>query len=832
MKKIIALLTIICILTACVPVFAQTENDAGFYKTAGILPDAVLQRGGDTAINRGEAAYIFANIFGSGKRAQCNTIFPDVMEDNIYSGYIQYVIPFDVLPIQGDGFFNPDLNVSVETFASAMLDVLGYSEIIKMEKSTDHKFALKLGLLDNVQASFNSDMTISDFVTMFNNAMDIPVMTISSIDTQGNVTYRDTDGAYLPSILGMSAYEGVILEAMDEAWNVRVRIDDNISKDNYKPAKRGEELNFSALGNIDINKYKDVPCTIWVNSDDEIFCMMPQNNVEVRYAVIDSVNGDTVSGNRYSSKYIKKLTFMDDKKNYKTDDLTVVYNLEETTKPVRLIGNYAKIVLRNNKVIFIESWELQEGGVITEITNDTITYTNGIQNTAKIRNTPDYDKKIVIIDGESVGFDRLQKDSAISYYINGRTLVLAVSEKTIDERFNGVSDNEIIIGDIGYMTADTVYYAPEGENYETDVLPAEMLGKEVHAYIDVFGKCVYVSLAKFEESDVFWAYVTGYESNTLKPDRIALMRLEPIGEKKEYTISQSVKINDDITVDELKASACDINGSGLFVFTCNKRGEINTISRPTPYWGFEDKAYGIGSQFGYDSVNAFVTVQSKNLYLHDAKIIGLYYKNGEFSVKEAKWTSLYNGRCTDVKMRVYGKEESSDIMYAVLCGATENISGSGLNHGVIYRKAEALDDFGNKICKIYVAGRNGGEYNMTFEDGKELKANQYITFNRYRLFHDSDINVRTTSELSGGIEDMQLAGNENFQYGIIKKIDSKRMYLDDGTILFLEPAVSIVQYDAQSTQKYVQSSVAAIDPGAKVAYRTDYSGVLFILFEN
>ena len=151
-------------------------------------------------------------------------------------------------------------------------------------------------------------------------------------------------------------------------------------------------------------------------------------------------------------------------------------------------------------------------------------------------------------------------------------------------------------------TKNNIYeYKTEDETHEFVVkgsyyfgVSITMFGKEVHAYIDVFKSCAYVSLAKFEESDVFWAYVTGYEEGgRLGSDRIELMHLEPIGEKRQYDISKTVKINEDITLDDIIASACDINGSGLYMFTCNKKGEINTISKPTPYWGFEDKAYSL-----------------------------------------------------------------------------------------------------------------------------------------------------------------------------------------------------------------------------------------------
>ena len=114
---------------------------------------------------------------------------------------------------------------------------------------------------------------------------------------------------------------------------------------------------------------------MWVNKDKQIIYIAPLENVEIKYACIASVNGDTNKNNTYSINYIDRLTLFNDNTKYNvSNEATLKYNGEMTNVSVKLIDNYAKIVMQNDAIIFIESWDLKEGGIIEKITDDEITY--------------------------------------------------------------------------------------------------------------------------------------------------------------------------------------------------------------------------------------------------------------------------------------------------------------------------------------------------------------------------------------------------------------------------------------------------------------------------
>ena len=831
MRKIIVFLTILCIMVSLGSVYALDNTEgAAFFEDAQLLPAKTAQKDGSELLTREEAAYVFANIYGSGKREPLDTLYPDVTADNEYSGYVDFIKDFNIIPVGEEGNFVPEGNVSVEMVVSAFLELMGYEEILVSSASDKYKLSRKIGLTKNVKGKFTDDITIDDLVSIFDNSLAIPVKNFSGYTSDGGVVYKNINDTYMTEYLGISVYDAVLSDINYKDYSAMAKIESNANKHNYKELRSGEKLRLSCSGSIDINMYENVPVIIWVNSKNEIFHLQLQNGVELKYAVIDSINGDTMQSNAYSGKYIKRLTLLDDKKEYKTDKATIIYNLKDTLNPVKLIGKPARVVLRNNKVILIESWDLENGGIIETIGTDTVTYIKGVYNKEKLRNTEDYSRKIVILDGESVSYDRLSAGCVFDFYKGSDTLVIIASEKLVVEKLDSVGDNEVIIGQIAYPTRDTVYYSLDGLNYGTSELPGVMLNKEVYAYFDATGRCAYISLASNESTDTFWAYVVGYDENNMDPDRISLIHIDPEIVKKQYVVSPRVKFNDELTLDDIINSSSDINGSGLFIFTVNSKEQIVSVDKPTPYHGFEDKAYGI-STFSDDSVTPIVTVQSENFYFPDAKILGLYYNNGDFSVKTATWAVLRNANATDVKMRFYGNPEDSNVKYAVICGATDNIYAKTGNYGVVYRKSNAMDDNGNKVIRLYIAGKNGGKYDLSPSEAENIQENTLVTYHLYRTFSDNDIKISSSTYLGSSMDDFVSASS--MDGGTIRKIDAKRMYLDDGRTFFVHPySVSVLEFDPAKTNSFTNSSVDAVDPGDRVAFFKNYAGVLTIIYQK
>lgn len=819
MKKITAFVLAILLFTAN----GAAANNA--QETVGINESEAIASSSES-VSRQDAAMLFARLLGSDGLSEFSEIYADVPGDAFNASYINYLYGFDIFKTD-DGLFYPELPVTATEAIRGFLIVLEYDKAVLGEDATAFACAANTGLLRGVSFSQDGYITKKSFINMFENALAATISRSTKLSADGNSRVSTSGAASLYSRLHINAYTGTIVRANDEAYSVTFEVNGN-KQYNPESLNADAEYSFACSGDIDINKYEGVPVTIWVK-DDEIFFLTEQSGAEVFYAVIDSVNGDDSRENSYSSAYLRYIALQDHKGVYYVDNLKVKYNFKITQIPVKLSGRLAKIVTMNNSIIYIESWDLSAGGIISSVEADEIIYKIGIQNEARIRDLDTYKKKLVIIDGDSTDLNRLRPDSVISYYADDSGLMLAVSEMAITGTLDGVGSDEVTIDNVFYKKGN-VCYSSDGDQYDTQTPPVSLFGAEVTAYFDYAGECLYVKPFLLDSMVTpFWAYITNLKETAFgNITEMELIRLEPEIQKNIYAVNSKLSYKGGVTKAELMGGVCNMDGSGLFVFTRNRDGEIISVSPPTTYEGVSESAIPI-TIFPDDTTLPHISAYGDNLYFVGAKILGLYKADGIFSVKEAQWGDLRFTNAANVTMRFYGKQDSSDVIYALICGETENIYSRTVSYGVVNRKTTVLSTEGNLQYKIDVKGKNGGEYILSQADGDKLRDGSFIQYNRLRTFSDSEIFISSVTDLSGAID----SWGAGFEYGTIRKIDSKRVYFDDGRIYFLHPTFcAVIRCYSGKQNEFELSNTYDIDSGDRAAIIRTTSGVMSLIFQR
>jgi hypothetical protein len=135
-----------------------------------------------------------------------------------------------------------------------------------------------------------------------------------------------------------------------------------------------------------------------------------EKNIKIKYRYIDSINGD--------------------------------FNEEMTQSPVKLTGKFAKMILQDEEVIYLESWDLEEGGLINEITRTTINYTKGEYTTLRIRDM-DICEKRIFVNNRSVDEKDLRVKSLFSYYQSVDIIIIVASDKVVVDTLEGISQTQL-----------------------------------------------------------------------------------------------------------------------------------------------------------------------------------------------------------------------------------------------------------------------------------------------------------------------------------------------------------------------------------------------------
>lgn len=607
MKKSTVLLLILTILMGAFS-FASAAVSDDIMASFDIMPPG-CNSDSNKLVTRAEFAYTIANILGSGEVKPRATAYDDVIEEDAMSGYIYHATVNGFLLPTGT-LFCPNDPISFHDFNAAVVKLLAYERIAQANgggEAGNLKTVMDLNLYKGVSTDSYDTVTVKQYRRLVYNLLTAKVSDFTySYDGDGNVSLTKTNATktILSEYFNISRYYGKITEVNNEAQTVKVQIEKNVSSSNPTMLAEGGSYSFRSNGKLDLNFYANIPIELWGTEDGDIVYIAPRENVEVFYDVIYSVNNDT-NANAYAISLVSKMELKRDEKVYKVDSAAQVkYNGTVTNAPVVLAGKYAKIVMIDDKITFVETWNLQEGGLITEVNNSFIEYQQG-ETASRLKNLPDYEDIIVIIEGRSTDRGQIKPNSLFSYYKTSDLLVIAVSEKALVGSLDSTADTEIEIGRYSYPVSGNVYVSEDGSSFQTanhnapgyNKVYEKIFGTRITAYFDIFGNIKYIKPGdQLRTDNEFTAYVIGYSKKGFDDYQLKLMKIDPVIEEVTVTLPADFPASKYVdnpattgyTVANLQANLLRpltwddrmAPYEKLYKFTLNTKNEIIRIAEP------------------------------------------------------------------------------------------------------------------------------------------------------------------------------------------------------------------------------------------------------------
>jgi len=842
-KYLIILLTVLFILQGFPVAATASQNDYSLLKNLGFITEEFAEKDMVAAATRDDLAVMTGKLMNLENVAPAQTIFTDVAPDSVQSGYIKMLNEAGIVQGVSETEFNPKGSVGIATAATLVFRVLGYEGLVS--KDTDYaNLAYRLKLEKNVQLNEQAELTNAGLMQFFANvlAMELPY-DIFSYSEDGTPFYGEgEDESVLGRLLNVSVYNGVVTSALDNSYSVVVRIDENLYDSNPNVLATGSMHTFTASIDVDINSYVHVPCTFWVDENEHIVAVVPQRNVEVKYAYVYSVNGDANVAHTYSGAYINEIILNDDDNVYDvSDDLTLYYNFAETTKAVKIAGNFAKLVMKNDEIIVMELWDLTEGGIVTSVDGTDIRYTEGLRQNLKLTDFDDAKKRLIYIDGESSDIKDLRADSVFYYYKDENNFVLVVSEKKVTDVLHSIHNTQLQVGNILY-NGNNVYYSTDGKNYNKKGSPLELLGQTVSVYFTPGASCLYVMPIDPDsvKKNTYIGLLIGKKVKTFGEVDVQILFLEPTIERKVYPLSKKITVGEGLDLDTVLNTVNTKQGELVLEYEI-RNNEIVRISKPLGYEGFADVIKFNG--FPNNGGRALLSITSayntsgatQTLYFFDTPLTFLYEKDGRLEAKEVPWSKLYNsnsGLDAYIHLKAFGYENNSDMRLALFCGNTEMISSEETkNYGLVVGKALAVDAEGEVCTSLQILDHKGTKnYLMPNDEAKSIPDTAYIQyFTGGILKADNEITVLSSVDLSGTVEEMQNAG---LSIGTVKRIDDKRMVLTNGAAYFFDPAKTCVIYKRTQNSRgtrFDSIEKGDLTDGDTVAYYGAGNGLLCII---
>lgn len=834
MKKLTAiLLTIIMLFASTAAMADEIEN----LNAIDALPAGVTyEETSDELALRGEFAYMVAKILKSGEIAAQNTEFSDVKEDNIYSGYIKYLAERGIVNGTNGASFNPDAVLEMDAAAKMLVCAIGlgsFAEEFGGYPDGYNYIAKRVGLYKNL-STVGGELTKYDSALMLHNAL------LAEVTDE----FSDSKSRVLCDVLGISAYRGIITE-VDMSDNSAVfNVDSNVYVQNRKSLTAGKEYKLAVDTMINASEYERIPVTVWVDENDVIMHIITEYKTDVVYGYILSINGDDLEEGAYSASAIDELMFINNEEVYSVDDeLIIKYNNEYTTAPVKLCGKFAKAVVLDGRVTFIESFDIVEGGLITEKTERKIVYTSGELQGCTIRDI-DLKKSVkVYVNNKSADIRDVREGTLFDFYETEDELVIVSTERVLYDKFNIYTEGKsLVLGSAICKIKGDIYTSKDGASFTKNSKITSFLGKNVKLYIAPSGYAKYmVGEDDSASPNEFYGIVsavsikdTGFEKSAdvklfkVEGDTVEEMILT-ITSKTKYDGATSVEV-----IDELAANAGDItNGNCVYMFKINEKGEILTISPPEYFYGTTAEGSGVITSFVSEATGRIDAGGIAIRFGNNVPMVYLTEQDGKLCVGVTNWSSLDARNGSGVAAKFFGEGKTEEPEWIFLYGDIASYTSMNKTYYGIYTgQFEALDEDGELCKRIRIISSSGVKnYDVSEEFAKSLDEQTggagMIEYTADRVGTKNGIVLKNVIYKLGANTDEWMTDNtdEKFKSGIVEKVAGNRVYFKDGSAYYItyynqyNPIASV--YDDSRGERFEFIELNKLENGDLVYYNLD-----------
>lgn len=878
MKKLGALVLAALMLMSSLSMVAFAESDAlEELSLFGIVPQTINRANLEEDATREELAYLASRILNQSAVEPIDTRFTDVTKDSIFSGYIEFMAGRGIINGKGNGIFDPSGAVKPEMASKVFVSLLGYDSFGQFEGGYPDGYtniASLLGMTKYISVNANGNLTKGALVdvcryvlvTGFNRPQYV------TVGGETKVLLSDEKSSLLASALKVSVYTGQVTAINPKMNTVSIDIAKNKYETNYEVLSAGN-YTFDLAKGLDCFEYEYLPVTLWVDAEGVILKMSPSNKTEVKYGYIDSVNGK-LSNDSNPVPNIDELTFLDDEEEYDVSSSAMMkFNGEITTKTVSLIGKFAKVIIENGEITFIESWDLTEGGLLSSIKDESLTFTKGTQKNATIKKFDEFKIKRVFINNKPSDMSFLKEKTVFDYFVKDDMIVIVDSEKTIMDTLYTKSAGGLEIGNAIYKTDKPVYYSRNGVDFkESDF--AAFLSMDIIAYIGSDGNVRYVlpDEGKAITRTKVFATLKSYDTDVFGEELSLQFLVYSAGgiETKSYKYT---KKTDGLSKDVVLSKASIVDYTNLFVIEVNEDGVIKKIDFPPLYSGFAGKPQGWVGHI-WQSSHAMLYYdpdfvndpnddednpkETKRLYFNktNTPIMAIYEKDGVFAAETFTWDDNLNGKADledpFIYMTAFGDEtkNSSPSMIFFTGDVKALKSDSARRLGIVVDKTTGLNEVGDECVVLHVLSGSAKpeEYRVSKEVAQEVPKYSLVSYSFFKYEEgeqgsDDDIDLKRLTSNGEKVKAIALDADVSvwpveasltdlgLHKGTIDAIDNVRLLTTDDTSAYIDPAASStiisVQYNPDNaTKRFETIELSDINYGDEVYYYTGTYGLL------
>lgn len=791
-KKLISIILVLVMsVSAGITVSAASSevlSHLGFMKEMTTRADSEFVR-------RDEFAAVAAFLGGLGSPAPTQTDFTDVGEDNIYSGSILALSQSKIMNGVGGSLFAPAETLTYTQALTVFIKLLGYNELAVAKGGYPGGYimaAKSVGLYDELKVNTASTLDFGMLWQLTEALIETPVADFEYTQQNGQITENLSITGKSPLFgavnLGIDVYEARVDSIDFSRYNVNVTItDSHVSA----PLTSGDTAMLKCPADIDILNFDKSFVKIWVKDNDTLAHIEFSDGAELIYGTVYSVNGDTSETARYQVSKLDEIKLWDNDTVYETgEDFELTYNDKDFTGSLALGGNFVRMIVKDKKILNMETWDFTEGGIVESSTIKSILFTKG-STKRQIKDLESFEKVNFILDGEKRDIKDLKAGTVIDYFMNSSktTLVILASERRSADILESVSGNDIEIGNLSYLMADTVYSSLDGGEYDEGLNDA-LYNTEVKVYFDGFSKVRYITNSGKISKNEFIGYLIGTNSGKgLKTDKEAYVTNLDDNEfvKKIYKFADNYDASE-VSYSNLVSSSDLKNAKSIFRFELNGKEEIVKVSKLSPYFGYTEVdglvSYSHSYQFPEKGNPMYFEIDGKRLYFDvSERIVAIYEKDGEVAFGVTNYRTLAARRpSSEMIFSFFGEYLSADFDLILLSGDMSTVGSDESKYGFISSLRTGLDADGDKVTIAEIDGKN---YIVNPSDVSALKENMLVYYSTaFDGYADFDIDIKDSVWLEGKFFDWAgkkgANGDITLVMGTVKKIDSKRIYFDMG----------------------------------------------------
>ncbi len=563
MKKILALiLTAIMLILSQSSVMATSAYEDALFDIAALgifIPDENGEFREDSPLTRAEFATAILRVIGYNEILSDGAAqkFKDVAKDAWYYNAVQAISQLNIMTGDGNGYFRPQNHVTMREAVKTAVVILGYGNEAEKQGGWPDGYMTLGTKLRLLEGMRSGDVfTRGDLAVLLHNTVDTEVLS----QKYGKEEYFRDGNTYrymLMHIRGERIFNVKgIVTATPYSYTV-FPIDD--LQDNEIVI---DNIRYN-MGNTNADDYLGMQVEVYAQETQEgimkILSIRPTNQNEVTIVDFTDMSGCTSSEASYMKDGKKTTIKFEDVPVVLYNGMPIEFDREEL---IRDVAGQIKFIdcNRNNRVdyIFIEAYENM---LVQRVSERVIVPYSGFTvngNKTIFVDFEDDNKKYEFYDaeGNEIAFADIAPEQLISVYADRN-----------NTRYRIYVSDAKAEGKITEMDEDTVTVNGQSYGVYSQTIFDAMLGDDAIVHLDYLGKAAYLELAKEQK---LYGYVLAADKSAFGSAQVQLLV------SKNVSFTADVDAEDQDNVTSTPVLICE--NEGLFVYNMTDKVRINGSS--------------------------------------------------------------------------------------------------------------------------------------------------------------------------------------------------------------------------------------------------------------